>query len=565
MTQLWLDRMGDWNPQLFRELKGRFRLRNLLLTGASSLVGQLLVGVYFLGKLPSNLTATNRYCTGTPEYSEYFHCLKDASGSVLMNWQLWNLDLFLCLGLFSTFILVVGGIYLLVSDLEQEERRGTLNFIRLTPQPSANLLVGKLLGVPILVYLAALLAVPLHWHAGLMAQIAPGLILSFYGMLAVGCACFYSAALLYSVTTAWLGGFQPWLASGSSLLFLAAIGSKSINAQPLDWLNLFSPTTLLSYLVPEQLLVSSRILGSSADYSLSHLRSLTWFSLPVGAQFAGMVVLMLVNYGFCMFWLWQALRRCFRNPNVTMLSKRQSYGLVLCFEVLILGFTKGTTSWFHTSLGQLLFLNLALFLVLIAALSPQRQTLQDWSRFRREWGGNRKQRGYASLLNELVWGDKSPALVAIGLNLVVATILLSSWVLTTDYADQPAAILSIGLSLGIIWVYAAIAQLLLFMKTDKRTVWTAGTLFAAIVLPILSLTILSLEPDQAPILWLFSAFPWNTLEHLSLMSAMLGVLGQVCAVSLLSLQLTRRLQQAGASASQALLTSRPALPTRDLA
>lgn len=39
----WLERLGDWNPQLMRELKGRLKLRNLLIAGVISLLGQFLL------------------------------------------------------------------------------------------------------------------------------------------------------------------------------------------------------------------------------------------------------------------------------------------------------------------------------------------------------------------------------------------------------------------------------------------------------------------------------------------------------------------------------------------
>ncbi|MDF0556105.1 hypothetical protein [Kamptonema sp. UHCC 0994] len=37
---LTLETIGNWNPQLFRELKGRFNFRNIALVSATSLLGQ---------------------------------------------------------------------------------------------------------------------------------------------------------------------------------------------------------------------------------------------------------------------------------------------------------------------------------------------------------------------------------------------------------------------------------------------------------------------------------------------------------------------------------------------
>lgn len=41
-----IDRVGEWNPQLFRELKGRLKPVNVLLAVISSLLLQLVVFLY---------------------------------------------------------------------------------------------------------------------------------------------------------------------------------------------------------------------------------------------------------------------------------------------------------------------------------------------------------------------------------------------------------------------------------------------------------------------------------------------------------------------------------------
>jgi hypothetical protein len=47
-----LDRIGDWNPQVFREIKGRLNVRNIAIAVASSLLGQLLLFLSWLNQLP---------------------------------------------------------------------------------------------------------------------------------------------------------------------------------------------------------------------------------------------------------------------------------------------------------------------------------------------------------------------------------------------------------------------------------------------------------------------------------------------------------------------------------
>lgn len=158
----WLERLGDWNPQLMRELKGRLKPRNLLIAGAISIIGQFLLFLLAQAQLPIGTEEDHRYCTGNAVNHISPYCVRDAFDNVVINWQVWWLELFVWLSLIGIFALIVVGTYLLISDLAHEERRGTLNFIRLSPQSPENILVGKLLGVPILLYLVAVLAVPLH-------------------------------------------------------------------------------------------------------------------------------------------------------------------------------------------------------------------------------------------------------------------------------------------------------------------------------------------------------------------------------------------------------------------
>ncbi|RQH23304.1 hypothetical protein D5R40_27115 [Okeania hirsuta] len=62
-------------------------------------------------------------------------------------------------------VILIGGVYMLVADLAKEKRLGTLNFIRLSPQSIQKILLGKLLGVPILIYLALVLGSYWIWKA----------------------------------------------------------------------------------------------------------------------------------------------------------------------------------------------------------------------------------------------------------------------------------------------------------------------------------------------------------------------------------------------------------------
>lgn len=548
----WLDRVGDWNPQLLRELKGRLKSRNLLIASAISLAGQFLLFLLAQSQLPIAITngldnIQNKYCTGTSEYGDP-KCLQDALGFVI-NWQVWWLELFLWLSMIGVFTLLVAGTYLLISDLAHEERRGTLNFIRLSPQSPENILVGKLLGVPILLYLVAVLAVPLHLGAGLAAQIPLIRILSFYSVLLSGCFFFYSAALLFGLVSTWLGGFQAWLGSGVVLLLLANASLRPIEGFLGDLLKLFSPSLILQYLIAAT--------GLNPVFSFSYLKiqDLQWFSLPLGVGTLSVASSLLLNYGLWTYWSWQALKRRFPNPSKTILSKRQSYLLVACFEVVLLGFAVVSKRSDGLLVFQiLLVLNLLLFLSLIVVLTPGRQTLQDWPRYRRQQAFSRNLWNRL-FMSDLVWGEKSPALVAIAINLAITSTILVPWIVFSQDSNQLQAFLSLVISCNLILIYATITQLIMLMRTQKQALWVIGTLGAVIGLPTVIVIFLSASPSKIPGLWLVTPFAAAAIEYTSTTTVFLALLGQWSILTLFTLQITRQLKKVGESTSKTLFAA----------
>lgn len=553
----WLERLGDWNPQLMRELKGRLKPRNLLIAGTISLVGQFLLLLLAQAQLPNGIKIggiddQNKYCTGNLVEYALPKCLQDNLGNFVINWQLWWLELFVWLSLIGIFALIVVGTYLLISDLAHEERPGTLNFIRLSPQSPENILVGKLLGVPILLYLVAVLAVPLHLWAGLAAQISLIRILSFYGVLIAACFCFYSAALLFSLVSSWLGG-QAWLGSGGVLIFLFLATFKPIIDSPLDWLNLFSPSLIIQYLV------AATNLNLQSQLSRLSVGDLQWFGLPVGAGTVGIASLLLLNYGLWTYWSWQALKRRFPSPSKTILSKRQSYLLFVCFEGVILGFASPHKISYEAirfnRFGILLTLNLLLFLILTMALTPGRQALQDWARYRKKVS-SRKGFKNESLVQDLIWGEKSPAIVAIALNLMIAATLLAPWAMFgLEEQYKVPAFLSLVFTFNLALIYAAIAQLIVLMQTQAQ-IWVIGTLGAVIGLPTFIFVLLSLLGiNGLGGLPLFTLFAWAGIKSASATTVFLSVLSQWGILTLLTLQIIRQLRKAGESTSIALFAT----------
>jgi len=198
------------------------------------------------------------------------------------------------------------------------------------------------------------------------------------------------------------------------------------------------------------------------------------------------------------------------------------------------------------------------------AMSPQRQAVQDWARYRREQVTIQDGHKRSRLLPDLIWAEKSPALVAMALNLTIAAAILLPWVALWDGRESDvykvAATISVVLTLSMLMVYATVVQLMVMMKNQWRTSWAIGTVSAIVLLPVVALFTLSL-PEKVPAVWLLTAFPWMALEHLPTLAACMGVLAQWTATTVLTAQLTRQIRRAGDSVSKTLLQSdRVSLP-----
>jgi hypothetical protein len=49
----WLDRLGNWNPQLLREIRGKLKLRNLIVAIGLSLLFQILPLLFYSQRIPN--------------------------------------------------------------------------------------------------------------------------------------------------------------------------------------------------------------------------------------------------------------------------------------------------------------------------------------------------------------------------------------------------------------------------------------------------------------------------------------------------------------------------------
>jgi hypothetical protein len=359
-----IDRVGDWNPQLFRELKGRFSGNTLTFTLIGSVVIQLVFGLFVAdGNVPA--------------------------GFQILNWLL-------------PIVLTIGGIYTLVSDISQEAKAGTLNFIRLSPQSARDIFIGKMLGVPSLIYLAVLLAVPLHLVLAIASGASLGLMLAWYSTIAITTYFCLSIATLYAI------------AGGRFAIVLSVILVQPIGAI----------VSLYNYYLNSAI--------AKTTWLTAEVNPIQWFYLPIANNiwlFYGFINL---TFLLLSHWLWVRIDRYYINPKSTSFTKQQSYWLNLNAQVWLFGFALPILTNYSNNNPSTVFSELVIFsgigsfltFASIPLIVTSKQSMQDWSRYRRSQVTSAQKRWWKrDVVQDLLWHDRSPSILAMAINLMIPAII----------------------------------------------------------------------------------------------------------------------------------------------
>lgn len=538
-----LDRIGNLNPQLLRELKGRLTWRSFLTVIGVSIVAQMLLLLLFYTQLPNPDTkySYSAYCSRLLKGALVDNCYDVDPKFFIINWRLWWQHIAQTLSLSIPFLWIVPGTFLLLSDLQNEERQGTLDFVRLSPRSAMNILLGKILGVPFFLYCTIASLIPFHAIAMLKAGHSPLFLFSYYGLMTAGAYLIFSFTLLFGFfSTSILK--QSAQALGATILYGLLVAAIFVPGY-ITWNSATVWSRLVSYPAWD-------ILG------MNRVTSWTWFGLPISQNIAIAHLFTLANIAILCGWIWQGLTRCFHQPNATILPKRQSYGWITYLQILILGLGIQGSRTDAVTLRHLgvvilpIVLNLPIFLTLIALLTPQRQAVMDWARYRR------MQSPRASLFKDLLFHDHSPAGIAIGLNLIIAGGLwLIAFALGTDWTkgQETIRIMLTLLSLTVIALYAAIVQWIVIQKTRKRSFIATSAIALLMLLPPVFVGLLSsggLVSTSvkegviltSPFLWVL-AQPGFSLS-LSVWGALLSQLSLIAGINAL---IARQVRQIGAS------------------
>ena len=298
----------------------------------------------------------------------------------------------------------------------------------------------------------------------------------------------------------------------------------------LDWLTLFYPAKALFYLVAS--------IGRGESLNLEPIAQLSWFNLNLGQNSFMGILFIILNYGIWTYFFGEGIKRRFHNSMATPISKQQSYWLTASLTILMLGFSLQNfanlnPTQLFINIVLLLCLELVLFLSAIAALSPHGKTLQDWARHRHQ-ARDKNQRN--NLLQDLIFGEKSPATLAIAINLAIASLILLPCLLILPLQEYKFAVLmGVILNLSIILIYASFTQLMLTMKTSKRKTWAIGSVMGLIILPLLVFVWLSAEFNyHGAEVFLYSLLPILAIKFVNLGALVTAFIFQWAAILFLA-------------------------------
>lgn len=560
------DRIGHYNPQLLREWQGRLRWRNLIIVGILSVAVQGLLLLQRLAQLPMGKNSQgqyySQYCVHTEEYDSL--CKLGANGLPTIEWTVLWADVFRDLSMAMVWVLIVGGVYILAADLSKENRRGTLNFLRMSPLPGRSILIGKVIGVPVLLYLGIGAMLPLHIAMGLMGSYLPTYLLAFYVLLVAIALCFYAATLWFTLLTKGLQGFQTWLIAGLSLGILLPAQFMNRSNSFLDWAHYLNPLHIFASW-PVQRVGKEVAWPFNQGLSSGEFRYLGWFYLPMGNHnywFLGFAIASALILGL---WFWVLLERKFQAPANTAIGKRQSYGLTLYLSLMIMGLSlqelpDKDAPWKTDLWGYLVAMTI-LGVVLMFLLLPSKQRLLDWARYRH----HQPSRKY-SLIADLLCHDGSPLTLALAVNLglITVTLLLGIGLHHAIFPLQDETDLFVGwILISALLVICSLVVQWIALSDLLHWRWVAFGTVAAILLgwpAVLGMTGVDQYGGALTYLWLTTLFSAGVVSGVNAGEMGIAIATYMSLISILSFLLSRRCQILGQSEWKMLMDGRSRRP-----
>jgi hypothetical protein len=499
-----VDRIGEWNPQLFRELKSK-------LSGNASIAAvaiSIFIQVIGFGFFSATSNSFNNGIT---------------AGFHLLNWLI-------------PIALMLGGVYTIVADLNQEEQRGTLNFIRLTPQSARSIFIGKMLGAPSLIYIGVLLTVPLHLFVSMCAGTSPIHMLAWYGTIGVTTYLCLSLAILYTIY------------SHKYAILLTLLFSLPVNT----FLSLYNSYS--SLIIMKQEAIDS----NSTDI-------FSWLFIPIDRHIMLLDSLIICTFLLISYWIWVTLDRKYINPTSTPFKKSDSYWMNAQFQLWLLGFALPIVTRIDADRASDKFYVLATFYsisaiwvyCLIPLILPNKWSMQDWSRYRRDRVTHEHRQWWQQdIVRDLIWHDRSPIGLAMLINLLISATLwgVCFGVFLPDLQWLAKTICGV-IIVSILTLIHTVVVNLIFLRARSKNAVAIPLIVLMSALPLCLGFMAVITSDYRMLgtgLFLFSPFSWMGVTQLSIPNIGMIIMGQIGILAGVTKLLQRRLQKLGRSDTQAI-------------
>lgn len=358
------------NPEFVRHLRAELRAPRAITVAAVVLLLCVLIGLACWSSQQNQLLNLQRAADeyGTQAWKERLEILEQHFSR-----QTWLLIFRWLVGLQGA-ALTFWTLFSCAQSVSGERDRKTWDFQRTTRLTSAEILIGKLFGEPILVYFAVLCAAPATLISGLAAGLSLATVVSILMFLAV-------VSLFLGLAGIWLSTLLESRTRGVGLIAALALygftlGMFSMHDSGLPGLAAMSPLTGFVDL-----------LGHSPNTSLAHSAAVLFgHRIP----WLAMNILLCGSFGA---WLWLMLVRNLKRdyPEIRPLSRWQAVGCAAFLNFLIYALLMPASSsgfqehigWFTDGKSVALFAvamnGLFLFLMGVATLTPQ-ERLKVWRR-----------------------------------------------------------------------------------------------------------------------------------------------------------------------------------------
>jgi ABC-type transport system involved in multi-copper enzyme maturation permease subunit len=356
------------NPEFVRHRRAELRAARAITVAVVVLLMCVLLGLacwsYQQGQLESTQRAAESFATEAWKLRAQ-HAQQEFAQQTWLLFYRWLVGL---QGVALTF----WTLFSCAQSVSGERDRKTWDFQRTTSLTASEILIGKLLGEPILVYFAVLCAAPLTLIAGLAGGLSFGAVISVFILLTV-------ISLFLGLGGMWLSTLLESRTRGVGLigalaLYGITLGSFGFDTSGLPGLAALSPLTVTRYLnsgasEPLARKVSAILFGHAVPWLL--------MSVLLCGSFSAWLALMLIRN----------LKRDY--PEIRPLSRWQAVGCAAFLNFLIYALLSpsmgdaGRGGSFRDAASVAVFAvamnGLILFLMGLATLTPQ-ERLKVWRR-----------------------------------------------------------------------------------------------------------------------------------------------------------------------------------------